>query len=69
MDVPKSIAEKVDRANRMMDKIVRINMEVEAWLERNGVVDGYDFCADVRDCRGYEYDERGFFDKVDKLWR
>lgn len=53
--VPKYVKEKINRANKLMKQIVNINIEVEQWMEGNGIENGYDFTGDYRDDRGYGY--------------
>ena len=66
--VPMYILHKVDRMNDLMQKIVDLNMEVEQWLEKNGVVDGYDFTSQFRDDRGYGiWDQSGFENAVERV--
>lgn len=51
--VPKHIRTKIERMNRLMDALVDLNLEVEAWMESNGIEDAFDFTGDHRDDRGY----------------
>lgn len=51
--VPKHVIRKIDRMNRLMGEIVSLNFELEEWLEKNGVEDGFAFTSDYRDDRGY----------------
>ena len=50
---PKYIIKKIERMSDMMEELVQLNMEVEGWLEKNGIYDGFDFSNDHRDDRGY----------------
>ena len=66
--VPMYVLRKVDRMNNLMQKIVDLNLEVEEWLEKNGVTDGYDFANQFRDDRGYGiYDVLGFENAVERV--
>ena len=58
---PKHIKAKVERINRLMEQIVELNMEVEDWLEKNGIENGFDFTDDFRDSRGYGIDSAETF--------
>lgn len=54
--VPKHIIEKMERANAMMEALVRTNLAIEEWLEKNGVTDyGFEYLEYHRDTRGYAY--------------
>lgn len=46
--VPKYILKNIERTNRLIAKATELNMELEGWLERNGVENGYDFMEDCR---------------------
>lgn len=50
---PKHIVRKVERMNALMEQLISLNMELEEWLEKNGIEDGFDFAYDNRDDRGY----------------
>ena len=52
-NVPKHIINKVERMARLMDQLVELNIEVEEWMEKNGIDDAFDFTRDYRDDRGY----------------
>ena len=59
--MPKYMVDKVRRMNALMQQIVDLNMEVEEWLEKNGVENPYEVGFDYHECRGYEvYDVEGF---------
>ena len=66
--VPKYITKKIYRVGQLMDQIVRLNLEIEEWIEQNaGVKDGFDFSEDNRDDRGYAYWREGdFIAKVER---
>lgn len=51
--MPKYMVKKVERMSELMEQIVSINFEVEEWMEKNGIKDGFDFTYDHRDDRGY----------------
>ncbi len=51
--MPKYMAKKVERMNRLMSEIVDLNLELEDWMEANGIDDSFDFTYDHRDDRGY----------------
>lgn len=51
--MPKYMVKKVERMSELMEQIVDLNFEVEEWLEKNGIEDGFDFTYDHRDSRGY----------------
>lgn len=51
--VPKHIMTKIDRMGRLMQQLVDLNIEVEEWMQRNGISEPFDFTADYRDDRGY----------------
>ncbi len=54
--LPKHLVEKAERANRLMAQIVDINIELERWIEKNGIApDGFDFLYHFRECEGYDY--------------
>lgn len=59
--VPKHIRAKVERMGRLMDQLVELNIEVETWMERNGIEDAFDFTSDYRDDRGYGIDRAADF--------
>jgi flagellar hook-associated protein FlgK len=65
--VPKHIKAKVERANRLMEQITALNMEIEEWMEKSGVTDdGFDYTYDFRDSRGYGYfTPEWFFERID----
>lgn len=51
--MPKYMTKKVERMCALMEQIVSLNMELEEWLEANGIENGYDFTYEHRDDRGY----------------
>ena len=51
--MPKYMVKKVERMCALMEQIVSLNMELEEWLEANGIEDGFDFTCEHRDDRGY----------------
>lgn len=51
--VPKHIVKKIYRMGQLMDQIVKLNMEVEDWAEKNGAIDGFGLSEENRDDRGY----------------
>ncbi len=52
--MPRYLIAKIERANRLMEEIISINIELEEWLEKRGIYDGFDFTFDYRESRGYE---------------
>lgn len=50
---PRHIIKKIERMNRLMEQLIDLNVELEDWLEKNGIEDGFDFTYDNRDDRGY----------------
>lgn len=51
--MPKYMVKKVERMSNLMEQIVDLNIEVEEWMEKNGIEDGFAFTYDHRDDRGY----------------
>lgn len=65
--VPKHIRAKVERMSRLMDALVDLNLEVEGWIEANGVKDAYYLSDDLRDDRGYGlWDEAKYLERVER---
>lgn len=65
--MPKTMIGKVERMNKLMQQVVDLNCELEQWLEKNGIEDGFDFTGDYRESRGYEiYDVDGFINAVNE---
>jgi hypothetical protein len=65
--VPKYIKAKVERMSRLMEQIVELNLEVESWMEANGVEGAFDYTRDYRDDRGYGiYNVPDFIDEVER---
>lgn len=65
--MPKTMIAKVERMNKLMQQVVDLNCELEQWLEKNGIEDGFDFTGDYRETRGYEiYDVDGFINAVNE---
>lgn len=65
--VPKHIKAKIERMSSLMDALVDLNLEVEGWIEANGVEDAYYLSDDLRDDRGYGlWDELKYLDRVER---
>ena len=65
--VPKRIKDKIERMSRLMDALVDLNLEVEAWIEANGVKEAYYLSDDLRDDRGYGlWDEAKYLERVER---
>jgi hypothetical protein len=65
--VPKYIRENIYKTSKLMQKVVDLNFELEEWLEKQGIKDGYDMTYSYRESRGYEiYDVEGFIAKVEE---
>lgn len=52
--VPKHIISKLERMNRLMRQLTCLNVELEEWMEKNGIEDGFDFTTDWRNEPAYE---------------
>lgn len=66
--VPKHIKAKIERMSRLMDALVDLNIEVEAWVEKNaGVSDAFELSSGNRDDRGYAYWNPSEFIKLVEL--
>lgn len=65
--VPKHIKAKIERMSLLMDALVDLNLEVEGWLEANGVEDADYLSDDLRDYRGYGlWDEAKYIERVER---
>ena len=63
--IPNYIKQNLQKTNLYMEKVVKLNFELEEWLEKNGIEDAFDFIGSYRESRGYEiYDAEGFLDTV-----
>lgn len=63
--VPKYILQNLEKTSSYMEKVVRLNQELEEWLEKNGIQDGFDLTSDYRESRGYEiFDTESFLDRA-----
>lgn len=59
--VPKHIIQKLERMSRLMGQLTDLNMELEAWMEKNGIEDAFDFTTDWRYEPAYEIERRNDF--------
>ena len=59
--VPKHIIQKLERMSKLMSQLTDLNMELEAWMERNGIEDAFDFAYDWRYEPAYEIQNRDDF--------
>ena len=65
--MPKTMINKIERMNKLMEQVVSLNIELEEWLEKNGISDGFDLATDYRESRGYEiFDVDGFVARVNE---
>lgn len=65
--VPKYIIQNIQRTNELMQKIVDMNYELEAWIQKQGIENGSDFTFDYRESRGYEiYDVEGLIARIEE---
>lgn len=63
--IPKYIRQNILKTSLYMEKVVNLNLELEEWLEKQGIGDGFDLSGDYRESRGYEiFDVDGFLDRV-----
>lgn len=59
--VPKHIIQKMERMSRLMGQLTDLNMELEEWMEKNGIEDAFDFTHDHRYEPAYEILDIGTF--------
>lgn len=52
--VPKHIIQKMERMSKLMDQLTDLNVQVEEWMEANGIENGFDFVSDYRHEPAYE---------------
>jgi hypothetical protein len=50
--------------SKLMGQLTDLNMELEEWMERNGIEDGFSFAYDWRYEPAYEIMNRGEFVKA-----
>jgi hypothetical protein len=62
--VPKHIIRKLERMSKLMGQLTDLNMELEEWMEANGIEDGFDFTYDYRHEPAYEIHRREDFIKA-----
>lgn len=51
--LPRYIIEKINLANKFAYRAETLNIEVEEWLEKNGIEDGFEATFDFREDHGY----------------
>ena len=59
--VPKHIAQKLERMSKLMGQLTDLNIELEQWMEKNGIEDAFDFTHDWRYEPAYEIIDRDSF--------
>jgi hypothetical protein len=62
--VPKHIIQKLERMSKLMGQLTDLNMELEEWMESNGIENGFDFTYDYRYEPAYEIQRREEFIKA-----
>ena len=63
--VPKHVQRRLETMRDLMDRLVRLNVGLERWLEANGAEYGFDFTEDFRNSAGYSIpDIDGFLARV-----
>jgi len=62
--VPKHIIQKIERMSKLMGQLTDLNMELEEWMEKNGIEDAFDFTHDWRYEPAYEITRREDFVKA-----
>ena len=59
--VPKHIIKKLERMSKLMGQLTDPNMELEEWMEANGIEGAFDFTHDHRYEPAYEILDIGTF--------
>lgn len=63
--VPKHVIRRLETMQSLMDRLVRLNVGLERWLEANGAEYGFEFTDDFRNSAGYSIpDIEGFVERI-----
>ena len=65
--VPKHIIHKLERMSKLMGQLTDLNIELEKWMEKNGIEDAFDFTHDYRYEPAYEIlDRKAFVEAIEE---